>query len=59
MVSKLPTAATGPIYFICEMGVRSAHACAMMMAAGMPHVVNVEGGTQAWASAGLPLEHGR
>ena len=30
----------------------------MMMAAGYENVVNVEGGTQAWYLAGLPVEQG-
>ncbi len=45
-----------PIYFICEVGVRSACACQMMMAAGYNNVVNVEGGMQAWVAAGLPVQ---
>jgi rhodanese-related sulfurtransferase len=44
-----------PVYFICEVGGRSAFACAAFMAAGRPNVINVEGGTRAWAEVGLPL----
>ncbi|HEX3599861.1 MAG TPA: rhodanese-like domain-containing protein [Lacipirellulaceae bacterium] len=47
-----------PLYFICAVGGRSAWACEMMMAAGYNDVVNVEGGTQAWYLAGLPVERG-
>jgi len=47
-----------PIYFICEVGVRSAHACILMTAAGHTNVVNVEDGTQGWAAGGLPAERG-
>jgi rhodanese-related sulfurtransferase len=47
-----------PIYFICEVGGRSAYACAIMIAAGYCDVINVEGGTKAWAAAGLPIEQG-
>ena len=47
-----------PIYFICAVGGRSAWACEMMIAAGYPNVVNVEGGTNAWVAAGLPVRHG-
>jgi rhodanese-related sulfurtransferase len=47
-----------PIYFICAVGGRSAWACELMTAAGYPNVVNVEGGTQAWCLANLPIEHG-
>jgi rhodanese-related sulfurtransferase len=44
-----------PIYFICQMGGRSATTCLAMMAAGHANVVNVEGGTDAWIEAGLPV----
>jgi rhodanese-related sulfurtransferase len=50
--------AAEPMYFICAVGGRSAWACEMMMAAGYQNVVNVEGGTQEWYSAGLPVERG-
>jgi rhodanese-related sulfurtransferase len=50
--------AAEPIYFICAVGGRSAWACEAMMAAGYENVVNVEGGTQQWYSAGLPVERG-
>jgi rhodanese-related sulfurtransferase len=48
----------GPLYFICAVGGRSAWACEMMMAAGYENVVNVEGGTQEWYSAGFPVDRG-
>jgi rhodanese-related sulfurtransferase len=47
-----------PRYFICEVGGRSGWACVAFMAAGHPNVFNVEGGTQAWAEAGLPIVSG-
>jgi rhodanese-related sulfurtransferase len=47
-----------PLYFICHLGGRSAAACAMFMAAGYPNVINIEGGTDAWIAAGLPIEQG-
>jgi rhodanese-related sulfurtransferase len=46
------------LYFICEVGGRSGSACAAFMAAGHLNVVNVEGGTQVWIEAGLPVESG-
>jgi hypothetical protein len=52
------SAADEPIYFICEVGGRSGWACAAFMAAGHSNVINVEGGTQAWAEAGLPITSG-
>jgi rhodanese-related sulfurtransferase len=50
--------ADDPLYFICAVGGRSAWACEMMIAMGYDNVVNVEGGTQEWFSAGLPIERG-
>lgn len=44
------------IYFICEVGGRSARACATFMELGRPNVVNVENGTRGWIEAGLPVE---
>jgi rhodanese-related sulfurtransferase len=44
------------IVFVCAVGVRSALACEMAAAIGLSHVYNLEGGTQAWASQGLPIE---
>jgi phage shock protein E len=44
------------IYFICEMGGRSARACATFIELGRPNVVNVDDGTRGWIEAGLPVE---
>jgi 3-mercaptopyruvate sulfurtransferase SseA len=48
-----------PLYLICAGGVRSAKACQKFIAAGFDNVVNVEGGTNAWVAAGLPVVRGR
>jgi rhodanese-related sulfurtransferase len=48
-----------PLYVICRSGNRAAKACAKFVAAGYPDVVNVEGGTLAWAEAGLPVVRGK
>lgn len=45
-----------PLYFICHLGGRSGRVCTAMMTAGYSNVVNVEGGTDAWLGAGLPVE---
>jgi rhodanese-related sulfurtransferase len=58
MLHAQGSAADEPLYFICEVGGRSAWACAAFMAAGHPNVINIEGGTQAWAEAGLPTAAG-
>ena len=43
-----------PLYVICHSGSRGRQACEMFLAAGFTNVVNVEGGTLAWAECGLP-----
>jgi rhodanese-related sulfurtransferase len=48
-----------PLYVICKSGARAEKACAAFIAAGFTNVVNVEGGTQAWAAAGLPVVRGK
>jgi rhodanese-related sulfurtransferase len=47
-----------PLYFICRSGSRARQACERVAAAGFTDVVNVEGGTQAWDAAGLPVVRG-
>ena len=48
-----------PIYIICRSGGRSRQACEKFIAAGFSEVVNVEGGTQSWSQAGLPVVGGK
>jgi rhodanese-related sulfurtransferase len=50
---------TQPLYVICRSGSRGRQACERFLSAGTPNVVNVEGGTQAWEQAGLPVVRGR
>jgi rhodanese-related sulfurtransferase len=50
--------ATDPLYVICRSGSRGNQACEKLVAAGC-NVVNVEGGTQAWDLAGLPVVRGK
>ena len=45
-----------PVAVICRSGRRSAHAAEILRGAGFAQVANVEGGTNAWLSAGLPVE---
>lgn len=47
-----------PLYVICRSGSRGKQACEKFLAAGYTNVVNVEGGTQAWDQAGLPVVRG-
>jgi rhodanese-related sulfurtransferase len=46
---------TAPIYVICKSGARAQKAIAKLHGAGYKHLVNVQGGTDAWGSAGLPM----
>jgi len=48
-----------PLYVICRSGGRGKQACEKFLAAGYTNVVNVEGGTQAWDQAGLPVVRGK
>ena len=50
---------TEPVYVICRSGARSTKACEKLLAAGYPQVVNVDGGTDAWEQAGLPVVRGK
>lgn len=47
------------LYVICRSGSRGKQACEKFLAAGYTNVVNVEGGTQAWDQAGLPVVRGQ
>jgi rhodanese-related sulfurtransferase len=50
--------ADDPVYCVCQTGTRSQLAAAKLRAAGFRRVVHVDGGTNAWAVAGLPVERG-
>jgi rhodanese-related sulfurtransferase len=64
-LDRLPAAklaaehASVPLYVICRSGNRGRQAAEKLIAAGHPHVVNVEGGTLAWEEAGLPVVRGQ
>ena len=47
-----------PVYCVCQTGTRSQLAAAALRSAGFTRVVHVDGGTNAWAMAGLPLVRG-
>jgi rhodanese-related sulfurtransferase len=47
------------LYFICRSGSRGQQACEKFVKAGYQNVVNVEGGTLAWADSGLPVVRGK
>jgi rhodanese-related sulfurtransferase len=47
-----------PLYVICQSGGRSKQACDRLARAGLT-VVDIAGGTLAWAAAGLPVVRGK
>ena len=48
-----------PVYVICRSGVRGRQACQSLLRSGLTNVVNVDGGTMAWAQAGFPVIRGK
>lgn len=48
----------GPIYVLCQSGGRASKAVEKFRRAGCERCVVVEGGTQAWIDAGLPVNRG-
>lgn len=48
-----------PVYLVCRSGDRAAKAADRLERAGLREIRLVEGGTQAWEEAGLPVERGR
>jgi rhodanese-related sulfurtransferase len=51
--------ANEPLYVICQAGGRGQQACERFAKAGFPNVINIEGGTTACETAGLPLVRGK
>lgn len=47
------------VYLICKSGSRARQASEKFVAAGFANVVVVDGGTQAWEQAGLPVNRGK
>jgi len=52
-------AAERPVYVICKGGTRGGKAQQKFVNAGFTNVVNVEGGTDSWVAAGLPVVRGK
>jgi len=48
-----------PVYVICKGGARGGKAQQKFVDAGFTNVLNVEGGTEAWVAAGLPVVRGK
>ena len=47
-----------PLLVVCQTGARSAGACKQLIKLGFGRVHNLEGGINAWRTAGLPLKKG-
>ncbi|ADG67019.1 Rhodanese domain protein [Planctopirus limnophila DSM 3776] len=47
------------VYLICRSGGRGKKACEKLLATGPWQPINIEGGTQAWEAAGLPVHRGK
>ena len=58
-VEKIPFAKEEEIHVICQSGGRSMKVCQKLEGAGFTNLVNVDGGTSAWQSAGLPVVEGK
>ena len=56
LLTSIPAGTT--IHLLCRSGARAAKAAALLRAAGCTTCVVVEGGTEAWAAAGLPVTRG-
>ena len=50
--------ADAPLYCICQTGTRSQFAASKLRKAGLRQVIHVDGGTNAWVSAGFPVAQG-
>ncbi len=48
-----------PLYVICKSGGRGAKAQQKFIESGFSNVINVEGGTDSWVAAGLPVVRGK
>ena len=58
-VEAVRGANSGPVYLLCASGIRATKAAEKLRLAGLADVVVVEGGTNAWATAGLPVVRGK
>ncbi|HTI72100.1 MAG TPA: rhodanese-like domain-containing protein [Candidatus Limnocylindria bacterium] len=56
--AKKASSPARPLYVICQSGARAAKAVEKLRAAGVEDCVSVEGGTQGWIDAGLPVVRG-
>ncbi len=57
-IDELPESAAGFVV-VCEHGIRSVHACAILADAGYGPLFNVRGGMARWVGEELPHQTGR
>lgn len=60
LTSELQQSGVGheePLYITCQAGFRAQQAAERLLSAGYRRLVLIEGGTEAWKKAGLPMEH--
>ena len=58
-LNDFPFSRDQELFLICQSGGRSMKVCQKLDDAGFEKVTNVEGGTLAWQSAGLPVVEGK
>ncbi|TWT73016.1 rhodanese-like domain-containing protein [Allorhodopirellula solitaria] len=58
-IAARTAAAEEPVYVICKAGSRGAKAQQKFIDAGFTDVINIDGGTDAWVAAGLPVVRGK
>jgi len=58
-VETVRGANSGPLYVLCASGIRATKAAEKLRRDGLNDVMVVEGGTNAWVAAGLPVVRGR
>ena len=58
-LNDFPFSKDQELFLICQSGSRSMKVCQKLEDAGFEKVTNVEGGTSAWQSAGLPVIEGK
>jgi len=52
----LPLPKDRPVYLLCQRGGRATKAAEQLAQAGFTNPIVVEGGTESWSNAGLPVE---
>ena len=55
IIDRADVRAGDPLYLTCHAGKRAEKAAQVLRDAGMEHLTLVQGGTEAWQKAGLPL----